>query len=293
MKLLFIFLKEIKMEVNKLEGNKYFLDLKKNYQYINEKIRKLHLGLDSLTEKIVIIESKHRNIFDDNSYQNKIQLTYVEYIQSKNYIEKIRDYINTVKGALDKYQKLQGELRFYIENPSEIKNITPNIAEDYTNLANSIRNYPFIGSQFNRLLFKFDYDISQLVIDAKEYTLIFHSSVADLRYAAHDVSYAIDYLQHDDALDVGDDINNPENDNVDTVTDNKQKADILSDKLMQNDMNKKEGVSNQDNIKLERRSDDSHLAESMVGFLRGQPLSFQAVSYFDVITSILPPMPIY
>ncbi|MER2855340.1 hypothetical protein ABTY91_24745, partial [Escherichia coli] len=84
------------MEVNKLEGNKYFLDLKKNYQYINEKIRKLHLGLDSLTEKIVIIESKHRNIFDDNSYQNKIQLTYVEYIQSKNYIEKIRDYINTV-----------------------------------------------------------------------------------------------------------------------------------------------------------------------------------------------------
>ena len=281
MKLLFIFLKEIKMEVNKLEGNKYFLDLKKNYQYINEKIRRLYLGVDSLTEEILIIESKHQNIFDDNSYQNKIQLTYVEYIQSKNYIEKIRDYINTVKGALDKYQKLQDELRFYIENPSEIKNITPNIAEDYTNLANSIRNYPFIGSQFNRLLFKFDYNISQLVIDAKEYTLIFHSSVADLRYAAHDVSYAIDYLQHDDALDVGGDINNPENDNVDTVTDNKQKADILSDKLMQNDMN------------LEQRSDDSHLAESMVGFLRGQPSSFQAVSYFDVITSILPPMPIY
>ncbi|MEZ2758217.1 hypothetical protein ACBQ54_10915 [Providencia vermicola] len=258
------------MEGNKLEGNKYFLDLKENYQYINEKIRRLYLGLDSLTEEILIIESKHQNIFDDNSYQNKTQLTDVEYIQPKNYIKRIKDYIHIVKGVLDKYQKLQDKLMFYIENPSEIKNITPNIAEDYTNLANSIRNYPFIGSQFNRLLFKFDYNISQLVIDAKEYTLTFHSSVADLRYAAHDVSYAIDYLQHDDVLDVGDDINNPEN-----------------------DMNKKEGVSNQDNIKLERRSDDGHLAESMVGFLRGQPLSFQAVSYFDVITSILPPMPIY
>ena len=93
MKLLFIFLKEIKMEVNKLEGKKYFLDLKKNYQYINEKIRRLYLGVDSLTEEILIIESKHQNIFDENSYQNKIQLTYVEYIQSKNYINRIKDYI--------------------------------------------------------------------------------------------------------------------------------------------------------------------------------------------------------
>ncbi|MEX0440895.1 hypothetical protein KDV52_20275, partial [Providencia rettgeri] len=74
-----------------------------------------------LAEKILKTETKRKSIFDAESDLFESKLTYSEYVQSKKYIYRIKDYIDTVKDALNSYQKLQDNLSFYIKNPAEKK----------------------------------------------------------------------------------------------------------------------------------------------------------------------------
>ncbi|HHE6467899.1 TPA: hypothetical protein ACPFI9_001758 [Providencia rettgeri] len=281
------------MKESVLKRDKYFLELKDHYGSISGNIKELHVELDTLTEQILKIETEHENIFLAESYNLKNGLTYTEYIQSKMYIDRVKIYIHTVKDALDKYQQLQGELSFYIENPVELKNITLNIAECYDNVTKSIRNYPYIGSRLHRLLSKFDSKVSQLITDAKEYTLAFHSSLADLRYTANDISYSIKNLQQYKQSDEGLGINNAENDELEIVTEYRQEMDMLSDKLIQDSTKESDAIGYVNKIKSELYIESGNLTENIAGFYSREKILLNIVSHNNIIESILLPIPIY
>ncbi|MEX5791484.1 hypothetical protein AB6H32_08870 [Providencia hangzhouensis] len=100
-----------------------FFGIKKHYEYMNGIIQELHAELGELAEKILKTETKRKSIFDAESDLFESKLTYSEYVQSKKYIYRIKDYIDTVKDALNSYQKLQDNLSFYIKNPAEKKTL--------------------------------------------------------------------------------------------------------------------------------------------------------------------------
>ncbi|MEW2738744.1 hypothetical protein [Providencia sp. PROV130] len=281
------------MKISVSKRDKYFLELKDYHESINGNIKELHVELDKLTEQILKIETEHESIFLAENYNLESKLTYVEYIQSKIYIDRVKVYIHTVKDALGKYQKLQDELNFYIKNPEEIKNITPNIAECYGNVTESIRNYPYISSRLHQLLSTFDSKVSQLITDAKEYTLTFHSSLADIRYSANDISYSIGSLQQYKQSDEELEINNAENDEIEIVTEYRQEMDMSSDKLIQDSTKKGDVISSENKIKPELHIESQNLTENIAGFYSREQILSNIVSHNNIIESILLPIPIY
>ncbi|MEY0555391.1 hypothetical protein AB7334_04460 [Providencia rettgeri] len=281
----------MKTSISKLD--KYFLELKDYYESISGNLKELHVEIDTLTEKILKIETEHESIFLAESYKLERKLTYVEYIQSKIYIDRVKVYIHTVKNALDKYQQLQDELRFYIKSPKEIKNITPNIAECYDNVTESIRNYPYISSRLHRLLSTFDSKVSQLITDTKEYTLTFHSSLADLRYTASDISYSIGSLQQYKQSDEELEINNAENDELEIDTEYRQEMDMSSDKLIQDSTKEGDAISYENKIKSELHIENGNLIENIAGFYSREKILSNIVSHNNIIESIFLPIPIY
>ncbi|WP_272669194.1 hypothetical protein [Providencia sp. PROV178] len=281
------------MRTKELNGDEYFLELKKHYEYMNGIIQELHVELDELAEKILKTETKRKSIFDAESDLFESKLTYSEYVQSKKYIYRIKDYIDTVKDALNSYQKLQDNLSFYIKNPAEKKNITPNIAEDYDNVTEKVRNYPYIGSRLHRLLSKSDARVSQLVIDAKGDTLAFHGSLAKVRYTANDISYMVGYLHYNNQLDESLNTSNSENDELKIVDECRQEMDMSSDKLIQDNTKEGEVISNKNKIKSEWHIDGSNLTDNIAGLYSREQILSNVVSHDNIIESILLPIPIY
>ncbi|MEQ5400307.1 hypothetical protein ABN303_06340 [Providencia rettgeri] len=281
------------MRTKELNGDECFLELKKHYEYMNGIIQELHAELGELAEKILKTETKRKSIFDAESDLFESKLTYSEYVQSKKYIYRIKDYIDTVKDGLNSYQKLQDNLSFYIKNPAEKKNITPNIAEDYDNVTEKIRNYPYIGSRLHRLLSKSDARVSQLVIDAKGDTLAFHDSLAKVRYTANDISYMVEYLHYNNQLDESLNTSNFENDELKIVDEYRQEMDMSSDKLIQDNTKEGEVISNKNKIKSEWHIDGGNLTDNIAGLYSREQILSNVVSHDNIIESILLPIPIY
>ncbi|HEM8180988.1 TPA: hypothetical protein U2M35_002386 [Providencia rettgeri] len=132
-----------------------------------------------------------------------------------------------------------------------------------------------------------------MITDAKEYTLTFHSSLANLRYTASDISYSIGSLQQYKQSDEELEINNAENDELEIITEYRQKMDMSSDKLIHDSTKEGDAISYENKIKSELHIESGNLTENISGFYSREKILSNIVSHNNIIESIFLPIPIY